>query len=164
MHGALLDALSQMLAGRFLRARANGRVGIIAQAGALDDAKHRSPHGTQLRTLAHLVAAEARTPCRTRARARHICSRRWIRFPNARGPMLELREGAQCAPHRWSFDDAMPACAGAPGHPARGNGPAHPGAACPAQGRAHVAPDRAGPGDRACWASTTRSRRWPLKA
>ena len=66
MHGALLDALSQMLGGRFLRARKSAE-SAIAQERALEDAKEALPHGRRLRTLAHMVAAESSHALQDRA-------------------------------------------------------------------------------------------------
>ena len=64
MHGALLDALSQMLGGRFLRARKSAE-SALAQERALEDAKEALPHGRRLRTLAHMVASYAASKMRT---------------------------------------------------------------------------------------------------
>ena len=105
MHGALLDALSQMLAGRFLRAR-KAAESAIAQAGALDDAKHRLPHGTQLRTLAHLVAAESSHALQDKSTREAHLQQALDQIPErAPAPMLELREGAQLRAARWSLDE-----------------------------------------------------------
>jgi len=105
MHGALLDALSQMLAGRFVRAR-KAAESSIAQEQALENARHALPHGLQLRTLAHLVAAESSHALQDRnTREEHL--RQALDSIPERAPtaMLELREGAQLRAARWSLDE-----------------------------------------------------------
>jgi len=105
MHGALLDALSQMLAGRFVRAR-KAAESSIAQEQALENARHALPHGLQLRTLAHLVAAESSHALQDRnTREEHL--RQALDSIPERAPtaMQELREGAQLRAARWSLDE-----------------------------------------------------------
>ena len=94
MHGALLEALSQMLAGRFLRAR-KAAESAIEQEKALEDARHGLPHGRQLRTLAHLVAAESSHALQDRSTRESHLQLALDSIPE-RGPatILELREGA----------------------------------------------------------------------
>ncbi|MBS0466487.1 MAG: heme biosynthesis protein HemY [Proteobacteria bacterium] len=105
MHGALLDALSQMLAGRFLRAR-KAAESAIAQSTALDDAEHHLPHGTQLRTLAYLVAAESSHALQDRSTREMHLQQALDHIPDrAPAAMLELREGAQLRAARWSLDE-----------------------------------------------------------
>jgi HemY protein len=105
MHGALLDALSQMLAGRFLRAR-KAAESAIEQEKALEDARHGLPHGRQLRTLAHLVAAESSHALQDRSTRESHLQLALDSIPE-RGPasILELREGAQLRAARWSLDE-----------------------------------------------------------
>ncbi|WP_053842450.1 heme biosynthesis protein HemY [Paracidovorax avenae] len=105
MHAALLDALSQLLAGRFLRSR-KAAMAALAQENALEAAGEAVPHGRQLRTLAHLVAAESSHALQDRAtREAHL--RNALDNIPARAPMseLELREGAQLRAARWSLDE-----------------------------------------------------------
>ena len=141
MHGALLDALSQMLAGRFLRAR-KAAESAIAQAGALDDAKHRLPHGTQLRTLAHLVAAESSHALQDKSTREAHLQQALDRWTNAM-PAWRWSAWPPC-PREWP---------GAPWRCVPGSRPR----ACRTRPSRPWRPH-------ACWASTTRSRRWPLKA
>ncbi|BFO56502.1 MULTISPECIES: heme biosynthesis protein HemY [Comamonadaceae] len=105
MHAALLDALSQLLAGRFLRSR-KAAMAALAQENALEAAGETVPHGRQLRTLAHLVAAESSHALQDRAtREAHL--RNALDNIPARAPVseLELREGAQLRAARWSLDE-----------------------------------------------------------
>ncbi len=105
MHGALLDAMAQMLAGRFLRAR-KAAESAITQASALDDARHRLPHGSQLRTLAHLVAAESSHALQDKSTREEHLQQALEQIPErAPAAMLELREGAQLRAARWSLDE-----------------------------------------------------------
>jgi HemY protein len=75
----------------------------IAQAGALDDAKHR-PHGTQLRTLAHLVAAESSHALQDKSTREAHLQQALDQTRTRAGPHAELREGAQLRA-RWSLDE-----------------------------------------------------------
>ncbi|SFE18811.1 heme biosynthesis HemY N-terminal domain-containing protein [Paracidovorax konjaci] len=105
MHAALLDALSQLLAGRFLRSR-KAAMAALAQETALEAAGEAVPHGRQLRTLSHLVAAESSHALQDRAtREAHL--RNALDNIPARAPVseLELREGAQLRAARWSLDE-----------------------------------------------------------
>ncbi|CAM3836751.1 heme biosynthesis protein HemY [Paracidovorax anthurii] len=105
MHAALLDALSQLLAGRFLRSR-KAAMASLAQESALEAAGEAVPHGRQLRTLAHLVAAESSHALQDRAtREAHL--RNALDNIPARATVSEqeLREGAQLRAARWSLDE-----------------------------------------------------------
>lgn len=105
MHGALLDALSQMLGGRFLRARKSAE-SAIAQERALEDAKEALPHGRRLRTLAHMVAAESSHALQDRATREAHLQQALDNIPDrAVGIEQELREGAQLRAARWSLDE-----------------------------------------------------------
>src|SRR3954471_6483968 len=57
MHGSMLDALSNLLAGRFIRARKAAEAA-LGQERSLAVGGHAPANGSQLRTLAHLLAAE----------------------------------------------------------------------------------------------------------
>ncbi|WP_404299899.1 heme biosynthesis HemY N-terminal domain-containing protein [Alicycliphilus denitrificans] len=105
MHGALLDALSQMLAGRFLRAR-KAAESAIAQEQALEQSRQALPHGRQLRTLAHLVAAESSHALQDRGTREEHLQQALDNIPErVPASMLELREGAQLRAARWSLDE-----------------------------------------------------------
>jgi len=105
MHAALMDALSQLLAGRFLRSR-KAAVAALTQESALEAAGETVPHGRQLRTLAHLVAAESSHALQDRATRESHLQRALQNIPE-RAPIteLELREGAQLRAARWSLDE-----------------------------------------------------------
>lgn len=111
MHASLMDALSQLLAGRFVRSR-KAAVAALAQESALEAAGETVPHGRQLRTLAHLVAAESSHALQDRATRESHLQRALQNIPD-RAPVaeLELREGAQLRAARWSLDERDAAAA-----------------------------------------------------
>ena len=105
MHGALLDALTHMLGGRFLRSR-KAAVAALSQESALTAGGDAVPHGHQLRALAHMVAAEASHALQDRAtRESHLHDA--LKEAPAGGSVheQEMREGAQMRAARWSLDD-----------------------------------------------------------
>ncbi|MBF5006045.1 heme biosynthesis protein HemY [Diaphorobacter caeni] len=104
MHASLLDAMSQLLAGRFLRAR-KAAESSIAQESDLSQSLP-IPHGKQLRTLAHIVAAESSHALQDRTtRETHLQQALDSIPPNASTSEQELREGAQLRAARWSLDE-----------------------------------------------------------
>ena len=111
MHAALLDALAQLLAGRFLRARKSAQAA-IAQQGELAAARQDVPHGRQLRTLAHMIAAEGSHALQDRAgRESHLEQALADITTQAPAAEQELRAGAQLRAARWSLDERDPAAA-----------------------------------------------------
>jgi HemY protein len=105
MHAALLDALTQLLAGRFLRSR-KAAVAALEQENALGKAGAPAPHGPQLRALAHMVAAETSHALQDRAqRETHLQQALDGTLPRRASHAQELREGAQMRAARWSLDD-----------------------------------------------------------
>ncbi|EJE49838.1 putative enzyme of heme biosynthesis [Acidovorax sp. CF316] len=105
MHSALLDAMTHLLGGRFIRSR-KAAVAALAQENALAAAGESVPHSHQLRSLAHLVAAEGSHALQdTATRDSHL--QRALEDAPARGTALEqeLREGAQMRAARWTLDD-----------------------------------------------------------
>lgn len=105
MHGALLDALSQLLAGRFVRARKSA-LAALAQEEALAESGEPVPHGRQLRTLALLVAAESSHALQDRATREAHLAQALDNIPvDGSLPEQELREGAQLRAARWSLDE-----------------------------------------------------------
>ena len=70
MHGALLDAVSHLLAGRFIRARKSAEIS-LAQDRVLAAGGEARPAAPQVRALAHLVAAEGAQALQDRAGREH---------------------------------------------------------------------------------------------
>jgi len=106
MHAALLDALTQLLAGRFLRSR-KAAMAALEQEHALNEARAPVPQGPQLRALAHMVAAETSHALQDRAhRESHLQEALDATTAQRRAAQAEeLREGAQMRAARWSLDD-----------------------------------------------------------
>ena len=105
MHGALLDALAQLLAGRFLRSR-KAALAALEQESALQHANASVPHGSQLRTLAHMVAAETSHALQDRSQREHHLNQALGHTAERRSTQTqELREGAHMRAARWSLDD-----------------------------------------------------------
>ncbi len=105
MHAALLDALTHMLGGRFIRSR-KAAVAALSQENALATAGEAVPHGRQLRALAHMIAAESSHALQDRAtRESHLQDA--LQEAPLRGTVneQEMREGAQMRAARWSLDD-----------------------------------------------------------
>ncbi|PWW48855.1 heme biosynthesis protein HemY [Melaminivora alkalimesophila] len=111
MHGALLDALAQLLAGRFLRARRAAQ-SAITQQESLADAAGKVPHCLHLRTLAHVVAAEASHALQDSARREAHLQAALDGIPaNGQDGLAELREGVQLRAARWALDERDAAAA-----------------------------------------------------
>jgi len=104
MHGALLDGLAQLLAGRFLRARRAAEAA-IARERSLAEGPERVPHGRQLRVLAHLLAAEAAHALQDGGLRESHLQRALDSAGAAVGSEAELREGAQLRAARWALDE-----------------------------------------------------------
>jgi HemY protein len=105
MHAALLDALTHMLGGRFIRSR-KAAVAALSQESALAASGEGVPHGRQLRALAHMIAAEASHALQDSAtRESHLQDA--LNEAPARGTVheQEMREGAQMRAARWALDD-----------------------------------------------------------
>ena len=104
MHGAMLDALVQLLAGRFLRAR-KVALEALAQDASLERSPTQLPHGRTLRALAHLVAAESSQFLQDQsARDQHL--QQALEQAPEQGTQAdrELREGIQLRAARWALD------------------------------------------------------------
>jgi len=106
MHGSLLDAISHLLAGRFIRARKSAEAA-LGQERSLSGGT--SPHSGQVRTLAHLLAAESAQALQDRgAREEHL--KQALDEASSRDAQ-ETREGALMRAARWSLDDRDPKAA-----------------------------------------------------
>lgn len=104
MQVGLIDTLSHLAAGRFLRARKAAQ-GVLEQERALTGSEHELPYGNRLRAVAHLLAAESAHALQDKAaRDEHV--RQALELPHAsRREEQELREGLQLRAARWAFDD-----------------------------------------------------------
>jgi len=102
MHEALLDSLSNLVAGRFVRARKAAEL-VVTLEESLRSSEEQTAHGVRLRTMSHLIAAES-------AHALQDRSRRELHFQSAleltrNRDAQESRDGVLMRAARWSFDD-----------------------------------------------------------
>jgi HemY protein len=110
LHSALLDAMVQLIAGRFSRAR-KAALAALAQERALEGLDVSLPQARQLRVLSHLLAAESAQSLQDRpARDAHL--QLALNESAERGVLSpETREGVQLRSARWALEDRDPAAA-----------------------------------------------------
>lgn len=108
MHAALLDAISHLVAGRYLRARKSARA-VLDQEGSLTGSGHEPANAAQLRAIAHLLAAESAQALQDRAgREEHLQAA--LEQALARDAQ-ETRDGAILRAARWALEDRDPEAA-----------------------------------------------------
>lgn len=105
MHGAALDAVTQLQAGRFVRAR-KAALSALAQEQALQDSGAAIPNGLPLRVLGHVLAAESSHALQDQAQR----DQHWdMAMQEATAPQAknlpELAEGTQLRAAQWALDD-----------------------------------------------------------
>jgi HemY protein len=105
MHGALLDGYAHLLAGRFIRARKSAQAA-LNQEKSLASGAQPLANAAQLRTLAHLLAAESAQALQDRA-AREEHLKQALEQTSSREAQ-ETREGTLMRAARWSLDDREP--------------------------------------------------------
>ena len=104
-HAALLDAMAYFLAGRYLRARKSAesvleKEALLSQSGVVLD------HSASLRSLAHIMAAEACHALQDKTRRQHHLAQAVVQAQQ--GQLSErqtLTEGIQLRAARWLIDD-----------------------------------------------------------
>ena len=108
LHVLLIDSISNLVAGRFIRAR-NAAESALAQERSLAAGEGaRLGHAAQVRSLAHLLVAESAQSLQDRpAREEHL--RLAVEAAKAQAP--ELHEGALMRAARWSLDEREPQAA-----------------------------------------------------
>lgn len=105
IHASVLEAISHLLAGRFIRARKSAEAA-LGQERSLAAGGEHLPNGTQVRTLAHLLAAESAQALQDRpAREEHL--RQAVEQGGARDSQ-ETHEGTLMRAAHWSLDDREP--------------------------------------------------------
>lgn len=109
MTSALLDALSNLLAGRFIRARTHA-LQAVAQEKALSASGAAPANALQLRALAHLLVAEAAQSLQDNTgREQHLALALQASAPRAlHGASPETREGTQLRAARWALEAQDP--------------------------------------------------------
>jgi HemY protein len=104
-HTALLDALRHLLRGRIIRAR-KAALSALAREKALEAAGERLAHAAQLRSIAHLVAAESAQALQDRtSRDEHLQLALDQTQDRLGAASQEIREGTQLRAARWRLDD-----------------------------------------------------------
>ena len=102
MHLALLDALSHLFAGRFIRARKSAEL-VLVQEESLERGGDALPYAGRLRALAHLLAAEsAHSLLAKDVREGHF---QQAMAQSAQRDAHETREGVQLRAANWAMDD-----------------------------------------------------------
>ena len=105
---SLLDSISHLVSGRFIRARKSAEVA-LAQEKSLAAGGEKLANAAQVRTLAHLLAAESAQALQDRpARQDHL--QQALDQSSARDAQ-ETHEGALLRAARWSLDDRDPQAA-----------------------------------------------------
>src|SRR4051812_502803 len=108
MHAALLEGLSHLLAGRFIRAR-NAAEAVLAQEASLTSSGQKPGNAAQLRAIAHLLAGESAHALQDRA-AREDHLKLALEQASARDAQ-ETRDGAVMRAARWALEDREPEAA-----------------------------------------------------
>ena len=102
LHLALLDALSHLEAGRFIRARKAAET-VLARETAMTRSGETLAYSGRLRALSHLLAAESAQALQDRA-ARDEHFRQALEQASRRDAQ-EAREGVQLRAARWALED-----------------------------------------------------------
>jgi len=100
----LLDALSHLTAGRYLRAR-KAAENVVTQAELLVRGEQAPPHSTRLVAMAHQLAAESAHALQDRAARDEHAQRALELTQSGRRDEQEIREGVQLRVARWALDD-----------------------------------------------------------
>lgn len=102
MHLALLDALSHLVAGRFIRARKAAEL-VLARETAMTRSGETLAYSSRLRALSHLLAAESAQALQHKAgRDEHF--QQALAHASQRD-MHETREGLQLRAARWALEE-----------------------------------------------------------
>lgn len=102
MQASLLDTFSQLIAGRFVRAKKAAEA-VVDQVNHLANGEDKLTYAGPLRAIAHLLAAEAAHSLQDRA-GREIHYRAAL-DQAARGLAPEAGEGVRLRAARWALDD-----------------------------------------------------------
>ena len=104
-HAALLDSMGHLMAGRYLRARKAAEQ-TLAKEALLQSSGVTLDHALSLRTLAHIMAAEASHALQDKVRRQHHLDQALVQVQASPGSERQsLLEGTQLRAARWSLDD-----------------------------------------------------------
>jgi HemY protein len=105
-HAALLDAYAQLMAGRYLRARKSAELVLTREDALRGSAEHPLAHAVALRTLAHVVAAQAAHALQDKAlRDQHLQQAEQEAAQTSGAEKQALTEGLTLRAARWCLDD-----------------------------------------------------------
>ena len=108
VHASLLDSISHLLAGRFIRGRKSAETALV-QERSLSTSGQRLGNAAQVRALAHLLAAESAQALQDRgAREEHL---QQALEQGVSRDAQETHEGALMRAARWALDDRDPQAA-----------------------------------------------------
>jgi HemY protein len=108
-HAALLESMTQLAAGRYLRARKAAETALL-RAAAFDAADDPSSHAALLPPLAHLLAAEGAHALQDQTtRDAHLAAA--LQTGEQSGLPAELREGLMLRAAHWALHDRDPQAA-----------------------------------------------------
>lgn len=108
LYAALLDALSHLLAGRYIRARKAANM-VLAREEAMAEGEVVLTYSGRLRALAHLVAAESSQGLQDRSGRNEHLQQALAQAP--RRDVLEMLEGVQLRAAQWALQDRDPVAA-----------------------------------------------------
>lgn len=107
-HAAFLEAIGHFMAGRFLRAR-KAAESVLEKEGHLHDAGVELDHAVALRSLAHIMAAEACHALQDKERRQHHLAQAVVHAQQGQSVERQtLTEGVQLRAARWLLDDRDP--------------------------------------------------------
>lgn len=105
-YGALLDAFTHFMAGRYVRSRNAAQQAIAKEAAYQVDENARISHASALRTLAHVTAAEAAHALQdSAARELHLKDAQLAVAQAAPALRQALQEGIVLRAARWALND-----------------------------------------------------------
>ena len=102
LHTALLDALSHLIAGRFIRAKKAAEA-VLARESAMASSGETLTYSARLRTLSHLLAAESAQVLQDKS-GREAHFRQALEQASKREAQ-ETRDGVQLRAARWAVED-----------------------------------------------------------
>jgi HemY protein len=102
IQAALLDSLSNLVSGRFVRARKAAEL-VVSLEDSLHNSGEQLAHAGRLRTLSHLLAAESAHAVQDRTR-RDAHFRKALEHSEKRDA-VDARDGVHLRAARWAFED-----------------------------------------------------------
>jgi HemY protein len=102
IYGSLLESLSHLVSGRFVRARKAAEL-VVSLEESVQRSGEQLPHAARLRSIAHLIAAESAHALQDRAvrEAQFVLA---LAEAESRD-VVDAKEGVQLRGARWAIDD-----------------------------------------------------------